>query len=211
MLIAPSILNLKKEDRAIVYKKFDEASISIIHIDVMDGIFVNNKTDGLELISSLKDYDFLIDTHLMVINPKNVIDDYVLANSDYITVHYEACTDLLDTLKYIKGKAKVGLSIKPNTKVQDIIPYLPFVDLVLVMSVEPGFGGQLFMESAYHKVSELNELRNDHDEYNYSISVDGGVNLEIAKKLSSLGCNLCVMGTYLLKCDDISHVVKSLE
>lgn len=210
MIIAPSILNLKKEDRINMYDRFVKSNITMIHIDVMDNVFVPNITDGLEMINSLKDYDFVIDTHLMVKEPLTIAKQYY-NNSDFITIHYEACSDVLATIKEIKKHTKVGLSIKPSTSVYDIVNYLPFVDEVLIMSVEPGFGGQSFMESAYEKVSILNKLRSDNDNFDYIIEVDGGINTMIAKKLATCGCNVVVMGTYILKCEDILKEVTTLE
>ena len=181
MKIAVSYLGIKdniKEELS----KIDKLNIDYIHVDVMDGVFVTNKTmDYLEESSILKDTTHKKDIHLMVEDIKEYVDMYSNLNPEYITFHYEASKDILGDINYIKNKGiKVGLSIKPNTSVDKIIPYLKNIDLVLVMSVEPGRGGQAFIESSKEKVEELYKLQHS---YNYVIEVDGGINNETIKKI----------------------------
>ena len=193
MKIAVSYLSIKdniKEELS----KIDKLNIDYIHVDVMDGVFVANKTmDYLEESSILKDTTHKKDIHLMVEDIKEYVDMYSNLNPEYITFHYEASKDILGDINYIKNKGiKVGLSIKPNTSVDKIIPYLKNIDLVLVMSVEPGRGGQAFIESSKEKVEELYKLQHS---YNYVIEVDGGINNETIKKIKD--ANISVVGSYI--------------
>lgn len=193
MKIAVSYLSIKdniKEELS----KIDKLNIDYIHVDVMDGMFVTNKTmDYLEATDILKDTTHKKDIHLMVENIKEYVDMYSNLNSEYITFHYEASKDILSDINYIKNKGiKVGLSIKPNTSVDKIIPYLKDIDLVLVMSVEPGRGGQMFIESSKEKVEALYKLQHN---YNYVIEVDGGINNETIKKIKD--ANISVVGSYI--------------
>lgn len=193
MKIAVSYLSIKdniKEELS----KIDKLNIDYIHVDVMDGMFVTNKTmDYLEATDILKDTTHKKDIHLMVENIKEYVDMYSNLNPEYITFHYEASKDILSDINYIKNKGiKVGLSIKPNTSVDKIIPYLKDIDLVLVMSVEPGRGGQTFIESSKEKVEALYKLQHN---YNYVIEVDGGINNETIKKIKD--ANILVVGSYI--------------
>lgn len=172
------------------------------HLDVMDGEFVPNISFGPDFVKSLKKVAKRpFDTHLMIMHPQNYIDKFVDAGSDYITFHVEADCNPMDVINQIKAKGiKAGISIKPKTSVDEIKKYLPYLDMVLVMSVEPGFGGQSFMENSIDKVKELKELK-DKFGYNYLINIDGGINNETAKFISPY-VDLAVVGSYLTKAND---------
>ncbi len=172
------------------------------HLDVMDGEFVPNISFGPDFVKSLKKVAKRpFDTHLMIMHPQNYIDKFTDAGSDYITFHVEADCNPMDVINQIHAKGiKAGISIKPKTSVDAIKEYLPYLDMVLVMSVEPGFGGQSFMESAVDKVKELKELK-DKFNYNYLINIDGGINNETGKKIAPY-VDLAVVGSYLTKAEN---------
>jgi len=172
------------------------------HLDVMDGEFVPNISFGPDFVKSLKKVAKRpFDTHLMIMHPQNYIDKFVDAGSDYITFHVEADCNPMDVINQIKAKGiKAGISIKPKTSVEEIKKYLPYLDMVLVMSVEPGFGGQSFMKNSIDKVKELKELK-DKFGYSYLINIDGGINNETAKFISPY-VDLAVVGSYLTKAND---------
>ena len=171
--------------------------IDYLHMDVMDGNFVPNLSFGVPIIKSLrKQTKVLFDTHLMITNPKDFINDFSNAGSDLITFHYESNSDVLQTIKAIKSKNKqVGLSIKPNTSLDVIKPYLSYLDLVLIMSVEPGFGGQKFMTTVIDKLRSLKELQK---EYDIKIFVDGGINLDTISEVKDL-CDTVIVGSCIAK------------
>ncbi|MBR4496199.1 MAG: ribulose-phosphate 3-epimerase [Acholeplasmatales bacterium] len=172
------------------------------HLDVMDGEFVPNISFGPDFVKSLKKVAKRpFDTHLMIMHPQNYIDKFVDAGSDYITFHVEADCNPMDVINQIKAKGvKAGISIKPKTSVEKIKKYLPYLDMVLVMSVEPGFGGQSFMENSIDKVKELKKLKDEFG-YSYLINIDGGINNETAKFISPY-VDLAVVGSYLTKAND---------
>ena len=209
MIIAPSILSLKKDERKQRVIDIIKAGALYIHVDIMDNKFVPNITEGSSILKDIPMDDCVVDTHLMVEDPLNYLENF--KESDYITFHLEAVKDPRPVIKAIKSKGiKVGMSIKPNTKVSDLNPYLKDLDLVLVISVEPGFGGQKFMESAIDKVKELDTLREQHD-FDYQIEVDGGINLTNAPMLKNAGANIVVMGTFLFGHDNPKEVFKEVE
>lgn len=179
-----------------------EKELEYLHLDVMDGNFVPNISFGPAFIQSLRNYSKLIfDTHLMIENPLQYIEKFFKAGSDYITIHIESQGDIMCCLEKIKSYGiKAGLSIKPNTKVEVIKPYLPLLDMVLVMSVEPGFGGQVFMESSVEKVKELKSLR-EQNNYHYLINIDGGINDKTAPKIAPY-VDLAVSGSYVLNAEN---------
>lgn len=208
MKIAPSILSAD-------FKKLGEEVLSVssadmLHLDIMDGMFVKNISFGPDVIKSIREISNIpFDTHLMINEPIRYIKEFVNAGSDYITVHYEACSNLDETLNEIKKyNVKCGISIKPNTPVSKIIDYLDRVDLILVMSVEPGFGGQSFMDSAISKVDYLKELK-EKNNYNYIISVDGGINNETVKKVKN--ADMVVAGSYVFKKANRKEAIDSLR
>ncbi len=210
MIISPSILSadfskLKKEIKRVNQAKF-------LHIDVMDGVFVPNISFGAKIVKEIRShFDMIFDTHLMIIDPIKYIKDFAEAGSDYITFHFEANSSVEDCIKEIrKYKCHPGISIKPKTDVKEIVPYLKDVELVLVMSVEPGFGGQKFMPSAIDKIKELVKLREENN-YTYLISVDGGINDKTILDVANAGVDISVLGSYLFKLPRANKEIKKFN
>lgn len=212
MLISPSILSVKKEDYLKVFKTFTDNGVTMIHLDVMDGKFVPNTTyDANEVEKINKQTNAILDTHLMINTPENEIMSYILAGSDIITFHYEACKNIKETIKLIKDHGiKCGISVKPNTNINVLDPYLKDLDLVLVMSVEPGFGGQKFMPSALDKIKYLKDIKDKHS-FHYLIEVDGGINVNTAKLVKDAGCDVIVVGTYLMNSENFHECYEELK
>lgn len=199
MKISASILDIK-EPKCEEVIKLSNLDIDYIHLDVMDGIFVENKTYNFdELYNTIKAVSKPKDVHLMVSDVKKYIDKYAELNPEFITFHYEAVSGIDSVINYIREKnIKVGMSIKPSTSISEIIEYLEYLDLILVMSVEPGKGGQTFIEDSLNKIEQLYTLR-EKEKYNYLIEVDGGINNETIKKCSK--ADICVVGSYITKQD----------
>lgn len=197
MKIAVSILNAREPVNEEV-KKISNLDVEYMHIDVMDGIFVENRTYNFEEYSKiLSNVKKPKDVHLMVSDVKKYIDDFSKLNPEYITFHYEAVSEIFSVISYIKEKGiKVGISIKPLTDIMEIKEYLKFVDLVLIMSVEPGKGGQEFILDSVNKINMLKELK-DKFGYKYVIEVDGGINNETIKVCNN--ADICVVGSYITK------------
>lgn len=212
MILAPSILTVKEEERNNVLTELSNLGIIYLHLDIMDGKFVPNTTEGVGMLKKINKFDFVFDTHLMVEDPINYIDKFYKAGSDIITFHYEAVKDALPIIRKIKSLGiKCGISIKPGTDPKVLLPYLKEIDQILIMSVEPGFGGQKFMESSLDKIKYFDELRNNNDEYNYLIEVDGGINLDNAPLVRNAGCNVVVMGTALINSSSKKDVIEKVD
>ena len=212
MILAPSILTVKEEERNNVLEELIGLGIIYLHLDIMDGKFVPNTTPGVSMLKKINKFDFVFDTHLMVEDPINYIDKFYKAGSDIITFHYEAVDNVQQVInKILSLNIKCGISIKPNTDPKVLLPYLKDLDQVLIMSVEPGFGGQKFMDNALDKIKYLDNLRNNNDEYHYLIEVDGGVNLSNVSKIREAGANVVVMGTALINSSDKASVIKEVD
>lgn len=212
--IAPSILSADFSSLLEEIKSVEENGATYLHFDVMDGHFVKNISFGACVLKSIASKTSLIkDVHLMIENVDKYYLDFVKAGADIITFHYEALKkeDILPLIKEIKSNnVKVGLSIKPKTRVSSIKKFLPFLDLVLVMSVEPGFGGQSFLDNSLNKISLLNKLKKEN-KYNYLIEVDGGINEETAKKVRRRGVDILVSGSYIFKSSNKKEVISKLK
>ena len=212
--VAPSILNANFANLENEIKKVADLGVKYLHYDVMDGHFVPNISFGAPIVASVSKLNNLInDVHLMIENPVKYIFDFKNAGADIITFHIEACHGTADTLEIIKLikslNIKCGISIKPFTPLGEIEAYLPLVDLVLVMSVEPGFGGQKFNETALTRIKMLDEIRKK-DHLDYLIEVDGGINDVTAKKCAEAGVDILVCGTYLYRSKNIKEDYKKL-
>lgn len=194
--IAPSILSADFSAMRNAVCEVEESGAGILHLDVMDGVFVPQITFGPKLVSDLRPHsDLVFDAHLMVVNPENHIRQFIDAGCDWITIHQESCIHLNRALSMIReGGAKCGISIVPSTPVSAITPLLDMVDLVLVMTVNPGFGGQKMIQSCLDKVVQLAGLRAEED-YSFMISVDGGVNLETVQDVAAAGADIAVAGS----------------
>ena len=198
--IAPSILSADFSKLGNEIKDLEKAKADLIHIDVMDGHFVPNITIGPEVIKKLRKHTSLpFDVHLMISPVDNFIDSFANAGSDIITIHPEATSDLINSIKKIKScNKKVGVSLNPKTSINKVLPILNTIDLVLIMSVNPGFGGQKFIKETLEKVKML---RKEIDSKNLKteIEIDGGINFENAKMAIDAGVDILVSGTTIFK------------
>jgi ribulose-phosphate 3-epimerase len=198
--ISPSILSADFSQLGKEIKRLEEAGADLIHVDVMDGHFVPNLTIGPPVIKALKkNCSIKFDVHLMISPVHKYIESYSDAGADIITIHPEATEDLSASINKIRElKKKVGLSLNPETEVSVIKNYLSRIDLVLIMSVKPGFGGQKFMPEVLDKIKELKNIQKDKD-IDFDIEIDGGINFENAKIAIEAGANILVSGTTIFK------------
>ncbi len=211
-MLSPSILDadFSRLDSAI--KLLDTAKVDFIHLDIMDGHFVPNISFGPKIIKPLRALTKIpFDTHLMISAPEKYLDGFIDAGSDYITVHYEASKDMLGLMKSIKARGvKFGISIKPGTPVETLYDLLPELDLVLIMSVEPGFGGQKFMIAMLEKVKKLRALK-DKNNYSYIIEIDGGINKETLPSAIEAGADAVVVGSAIFGAKDPAAEIEALR
>jgi ribulose-phosphate 3-epimerase len=212
-IIAPSLLAADFKNLELEIKRVSKAGAKWLHLDVMDGHFVPNISFGPVVLESIaKVSNLFLDVHLMISQPEKYADEFIKAGAQLITFHIEAlkAPKVLKLIKHIKSnKVKVGIAIKPKTKVETILPYLKLIDLVLVMSVEPGFGGQKFMPLAVEKIKSL-RFYIKKNKLKTLIEVDGGINLETSKMCVDAGVDVLVAGSYLFGAKDLSAKLKAL-
>mgnify|MGYP005687722195 CR=1 FL=1 len=212
IILAPSILGGPFSNMERIIKDFDQSDASYIHLDVMDGDFVPNLTFGPKFISDIRKYtNKTFDVHLMINRVDKFLQDYIDAGSDIITFHIEIDEDIERNLQYIKSKGlKSGLAIKPNTDWNTITPFIDLIDQALVMTVEPGFGGQSFMNNQLLKVKEIKKLSQDNN-LALDIGVDGGVDNITGPLCINAGANILIAGSYLFKQENLIDATNELN
>ncbi len=210
-VVAPSLLAADFSNLEQGLNELTAAGADIYHLDIMDGHFVPNITMGPFIIKAIrKSTDLFLDAHLMISRPDLYIDRFIDSGVDAITVHVECDSEINAVLKQIRSYNKqTGISLRPGTAIEAITPYLSDVDLVLVMSVEPGFGGQSFDETAIDKIAELSRLRSEND-WNYVISVDGGINADTGNACVKAGADILISGSWLINSDNMPERMAKL-
>lgn len=210
-IIAPSLLSANFLNLQQDIDMINQSDATWFHLDVIDGQFAPNITFGIPIIKSIrKSSTKFFDAHLMINNPENFIEDFVKAGCDSITVHYEACPHLHRVIQQIKSYGiKAGVALNPHTSIENIRYILNEVDMVLIMSVNPGFSGQKFIESTYQKLDDLNMMRSVNG-YNFKIQVDGGVTLNNAKDLVLSGVDVLVAGNAVFSSENPIETISKL-
>jgi len=212
--ISPSILSADFSKLGEDIKRLEESGADMIHVDVMDGHFVPNLTIGPPVIKNLRKYTKLpFDVHLMIDPVHNYIKDYISAGADIITFHPEATKNIDETIDLIKSfKKKIGISLNPDTQIEMVIDHLEKIDLILIMSVYPGFGGQKFMGEVVQKIKDLDKTRREKN-LNFKIEIDGGINFETSKIAIEAGVDILVSGTTIFKENngDLKKNIKTLK
>ncbi len=211
-MLSPSILNSDFSCFDKTMKLLTAAKVDFIHLDIMDGNFVKNMTFGAEIIKSLRPLTRIpFDAHLMIAKPEKQLDNFLNAGADIVTVHYEAAKDVSKIIRYIKSAGKkAGLSIKPATPVAKILDFVPELDILLIMSVEPGLGGQKFMPGALPKIKKLREII-DKNRLSCLIEIDGGINKYTAPLACSEGADVLVAGNAIFGSPDPKKAIKELR
>ena len=210
--VSPSVLACDLSRLSDEVKSIESAGADMVHLDVMDGAFVTNISFGLPVIASLrKNSDMFFDVHLMIDRPERYIERFIEAGADLVTFHYEACEDSLTAVKLIRAHGKkAGVSVKPGTPIEYVYQLLEYCDLVLIMTVEPGYGGQAFMPEMLPKIREL-RAEIERRGLNVDIQVDGGINEETGKLVREAGANNLVAGSYVFKAKDRREAINSLR
>jgi len=209
--ISPSILSADFSQLGNEIKRLEEGGADMIHVDVMDGYFVPNLTIGPPVIKALRKYSSMIfDVHLMISPVHKYIKSYSDAGADIITIHPEATDDLKESITKIKKlNKKVGVSLNPESKIDIILKFLEDIDLVLIMSVNPGFGGQKFMPEVLTKIKELKKIQEER-KLNFDIEIDGGINFDNSRDAINAGANILVSGTTIFKSNN-GDIKKNIE
>ncbi len=215
--VSTSILSVKKGEESATFFELEAAKTDYFHIDVMDGKFVEKNTyeKMLESASYIKRISNLpLDIHLMVEDVKTAINDFIAVEPNIITFHYEACKDkqeVYDLIKNIKeNNCKVGIAVKPNTKVEEIFEFLPYIHMCLIMTVEPGKGGQTLITDMVEKIEKLKEYV-DNNNIEIDIEADGGINLKTAPIIKEAGANILVSGTAIVMAKDFKLIIEELK
>ena len=211
-IVSPSVLAADFAKLGDELKKIEKAGATYAHLDVMDGIFVPNISFGAPMISSIrKASDLIFDVHLMITEPQRYIDDFIKAGADIITIHYESCENPREVIKYIKSKeVKAGLSIKPATPAEAVYDMLRDLDMLLVMTVEPGFGGQKMMPEQLQKVRKIRKYANAN-RIKIDIEVDGGLTADNVGLATAAGANVIVAGSAVYNAKSPKEVIKKMK
>jgi len=211
-VISPSVLAADFSQLGAETKRVEKAGAAYVHLDVMDGIFVPNISFGAPVIASLrKTTPIIFDVHLMITDPNRYVDDFLRAGADILTIHYESCENPEQVIRHIRSKeARVGLAIKPSTPVEVVYPLLPLLDMVLIMTVEPGFGGQKMIPETVEKVRTLRTYLLEH-ELDVDLQVDGGINLSNLKLVTEAGANIIVAGSAVFGAKRAKDVIDAMK
>ena len=210
-LIAPSVLAADFSNLQRDIEMINKSEADWFHIDIMDGVFVPNISFGMPVLRDIKKHaKKTLDVHLMIVNPDQYIETFASLGADILTVHYEACSHMHRTVQAIKATGmKAGIALNPHTSVNQLKDIIKDIDLVCLMSVNPGFGGQSFIENTYNKIKELKELIQS-SESSCQIEIDGGVTNKNAKKLVEAGANILVAGSYVFKSNNPAETISKM-